>query len=238
MRVHFLQAVSDVFGSFSKRGVVATLSLLLPEVLFDLRYGTDTFATVTNLELSDVTSQNKPIGIPYQGTNPKLFMDTFHEISTKLSRDFSQETFVDFGSGKGRALLMAARCGFRKAIGVDYSPSLCRVAEKNIETFRKRTNTRTQFEVVHADVGSYPIPDDAAVFFLFNPFGMELLVSVLKRIQESVMRSPRLVLTVYLNPQFPQAFDPEIFRKVLVIGEGREVPDCLVFELGVSELRP
>jgi hypothetical protein len=61
MRVHFLQAVKDVFGSFSKRGVVATLSLLPPEVLFDLRFGTDTFAVVTNEELSDVTSPNKAL---------------------------------------------------------------------------------------------------------------------------------------------------------------------------------
>jgi SAM-dependent methyltransferase len=231
MRVHLWEAISDVLGSFRKRGVAATLSLLLPEFLFDWRFGTDTFVIVTNEELSDVTSPDKPIGIPYQGTNPKLFMDTFRAIGTKLSRDFSQETLVDFGCGKGRALLMAASCGFRKVIGVDYSPGLCKVAEKNIEIVRKRMNTGTQFEVVHADVRTYPIPDEVGVFFFFNPFGEELLVSTVARIEQSAIKNPRAVLVVYLNPQFPHAFDPKRFRKVLVIGEGRDVPDALVFEL-------
>lgn len=237
MSVHLLQAVGDLLGSFSKRGVVATLSLLLPEILFDLRFGTDTFQIVTNEELSDVTSPNIALGIPYQGTNPKLFMDTFREIRKQLSRDFSPETFVDFGCGKGRALLMAALCRFKRAIGVDYSPSLCKIAEKNIEIFRKRTNTRTQFEVVRADVSAYPIPDEATVFFFFHPFGEEVLAPILLRIHDSVMRSPRAALVVYLNPQFPQAFGSRKFRKSLAVGEGRKVPDALVFE-PVSEQTP
>jgi hypothetical protein len=124
-----------------------------------------------------------------------------------------------------------------KAIGMEYSPSLCKFAEKNIEIFRERTNTGTQFEIVDADAPIYPIPDDASVFFFFNPFGMELLVPIRASIQESAMRNRRAVLVVDRNPQFPQAFDPEKFRTVLVLGEGREMPDSLGFEL-VSEQTP
>lgn len=114
---------------------------------------------------------------------------------------------------------------------MEYSPSLRKVAEKNIEIFRKRTNTRTQFEVVHSDARSYPIPDEAAVFFLFHPFGEEVLVPVLARIHKSVMRSLRAAHVVYVNPRSAQAADPKKFRRVLVIGEGRKVSDALVFEL-------
>ena len=230
MSTHLFQGLRDVFGSFSKRGVVPTLSLLLPEILFDRRYGTDTFQIVTSEELADVTSPNRALGTHYQGANPKIFSRIFKGVQERLSRDFSKEVFIDFGCGKGRALLMAALSGFRKAIGVEYSPSLCAIAEKNIETFRKRTRSRTEFEVIYDDVITYSIPDEATMFFLFHPFNREILERVLEKMHQSVMRFPRAALVVYMNPQSPEAFTPGKFRRAFTVGEGQNVPDALVFE--------
>ena len=230
MSTHLFQGLRDVFGSFSKRGVVPTLSLLLPEVLFDRRYGTDTFQIVTAEELADVTSPSKALGRHYQGANPKIFMRIFKDVQKRFSRDFSKEVFIDFGCGKGRALLMAALSGFRKSIGVEYSPSLCAIAEKNIETFLKRTKSGTQFEVIRADALTYSIPDEATMFFFFDPFKRELIERVLERIHQSVMRSPRAALVVYMNPRSPEAFSPDKFRRAFSVGEGQNVPDAHVFE--------
>src|SRR5579885_628231 len=57
---------------------------------------------------------------PYQPTEPTLF----HEMLGALAIDFRQFTFVDSGSGKGRALLMAADYPFQRVIGVEVHPRL------------------------------------------------------------------------------------------------------------------
>src|SRR5580693_6708790 len=55
---------------------------------------------------------------PYQPTEPALF----HEMLASLIQaspkiDFREFTFIDIGSGKGRALLMAADYPFRRILG-------------------------------------------------------------------------------------------------------------------------
>src|SRR5713101_6823082 len=45
-------------------------------------------------------------------------------------------TFVDIGCGKGRILLSALALPFRRIVGVEFSPVLCRIAEKNVASAR------------------------------------------------------------------------------------------------------
>jgi predicted RNA methylase len=44
-----------------------------------------------------------------------------------------ETTFVDIGSGKGRALIIAAEYAFKRIIGVEYSPSLATICRRNLE---------------------------------------------------------------------------------------------------------
>lgn len=55
---------------------------------------------------------------PYQPTEPALFK----EMLESLNIDFQEFTFIDIGSGKGRALLMAADYPFRHILGVELLP--------------------------------------------------------------------------------------------------------------------
>ncbi len=65
---------------------------------------------------------------PYQPTDAALFQ----EMMSSLPIAFSEFTFVDLGSGKGRTLLMASEYPFRRIVGVEILPELHRAAEKNI----------------------------------------------------------------------------------------------------------
>src|SRR5437763_16732381 len=69
---------------------------------------------------------------PYQPTEPTLF----HQILRALEIDHAQFTFVDVGSGKGRALLMAADYAFRRVIGVELLLELHAIAANNIRLYR------------------------------------------------------------------------------------------------------
>ena len=44
--------------------------------------------------------------------------------------------FLDFGSGKGRALFVAAEHPFRQIIGVEYSREFHETAMRNVHTYR------------------------------------------------------------------------------------------------------
>jgi SAM-dependent methyltransferase len=108
--------------------------------------------------------------------------------------------FVDFGCGKGRVLMMAARYGFRRVVGVDFSGELCRIARRNLEIFRRRAGGSVEFEVVESDAVAYRFRDDENVFYLFNPFDAVVLRQILERIDESRRRVPRPVWLIYYYP--------------------------------------
>src|SRR5215470_7346670 len=69
---------------------------------------------------------------PYQPTEPALF----YEMLAQLDVNFSDYTFIDIGSGKGRTLLMASDYPFRRILGVELLPELDRTARENIAKYK------------------------------------------------------------------------------------------------------
>ncbi len=105
--------------------------------------------------------------------------------------------FVDYGAGKGRALAAAAAHPFRKVIGVEISGELVESARSNLARMKQRR--AEQVEIHHADAAAFAVPDDANVFFFFNPFGGATLASVVERIQQSWTAHPRELFFIYFN---------------------------------------
>lgn len=111
----------------------------------------------------------------------------------------ADDVFVDFGSGKGRALLQAASYPFRRVVGVEISADLNVVARANIASRRHRLVCR-DIEIIDCDVLKYTIPDDLTVAFLYNPFGGAVFESVIARLLASWDRHPRRIRIIYRNP--------------------------------------
>ena len=109
------------------------------------------------------------------------------------------DVFVDLGSGKGKALLIAGLLPYKRVVGVDIDKDLSRLAARNIERARRRLGTKT-VECLNASVLEWPIPDDASVIFMFNPFVGETFGMALTRIIESYDRNPRTLHIVYEHP--------------------------------------
>ena len=105
--------------------------------------------------------------------------------------------FVDYGAGKGRALAAAAAHSFRKVIGVEISRELVEIARRNLGRMKGRR--AGQIEIHHADAVAFAVPDDANVFFFFNPFGGATLARVVERIRESWTAHPRELFFIYFN---------------------------------------
>ncbi len=190
-----------VLRNISKVGPVATFQYVLSDVLFDMKYGIDTVNTIMLDEL-DIDSANKVHGRYYEGTNAYVFGQVFSHVKI----DPSNSCFIDFGSGKGKAMLLAAEKGFRRVIGVEFSGQLVEVCRRNLETFQHRTKSRTTFEVVQMDAAEYEIPAEANLLYFANPFDETLCGKVIDSILESLRKCPREITIIHLYPQGNMAF--------------------------------
>jgi SAM-dependent methyltransferase len=109
------------------------------------------------------------------------------------------DVFVDFGCGKGRVLLCAARYPFARVVGVEISPRLSEVARRNVERARSRLACR-EIEVVTCDALEFEIPDDMTHAYFFHPFTGDTSRQVLEAIIASIDRRPRRVTLIYALP--------------------------------------
>ena len=115
---------------------------------------------------------------------------------------------LDFGSGKGGALIALAPLPFREMIGVEISPALITTAQRNAERLRLR-NVR----FVQSDARDYTDLDRVTHIFMFNPFPCPVVSQVLANLAASLTRAPRPVALVYRNPVcHPQVLSAGIFH--------------------------
>ena len=54
----------------------------------------------------------------------------------QLNLPWDKFNFIDFGSGKGRCLLMAGILGFKNVIGIEFAKDLCEWAKRNKLSFQ------------------------------------------------------------------------------------------------------
>lgn len=120
------------------------------------------------------------------------------------------DTFVDLGSGRGQALLIAGLLPFGRVLGVEIGEQWHREAQANIARARPRLRAG-EVRSIAADVLEWPIPDDVSVVFLYSPFTGDLFHRALERIFSSYDRAPRRLHLVY---DFPWEHD-------WLIGTGR-----------------
>ena len=165
------------------------------DLKFDASHGTQTGGIQRILDLN-ILGQNAKHGHDHIATDP----DHFQGMMEKLEIDCSQFSFIDFGSGKGRALIMAARFPFHRIVGVEFATELHDAAQVNIEKLTAHGSAEKRIELVCMDALDYAIPLDPLVIYLFNPFGVDLVNKLAARLFESWRRQPRELIVLYMNP--------------------------------------
>ena len=167
------------------------------ELEFDRKWGVDTSGTVTPAN-SEVVGLNWVFGIKYQGCNPVAL----HDILSTLPIQCGDFSFIDFGSGKGRAILVASRFPFKEIIGVEYSESLNKIARHNVLTFPNSEKRCAEINVICADATIFPIPQGSVIVFLYNPFGRQVMATLVQNVLASFEENPRRIIVLYFNPLF------------------------------------
>ncbi len=125
--------------------------------------------------------------------------DCLDRVLTWLDIEPDKEVFLDYGSGKGRVVTVAATYPFREVMGIELVPELVTIAENNIRKAGKQLKCN-QVNILVADVVSFSVPDNVTVFFLFNPFSGEVMRKAQENIHLSLIRNPRKIRIIYMNP--------------------------------------
>jgi SAM-dependent methyltransferase len=111
-----------------------------------------------------------------------------------------EDSVVDFGSGKGGALITLSRFPFSRIMGVEIAPELVDIARQNLHKLgigRVSMIVADAAEVTEVDAYNY--------FYFFNPFPAAVMTTVIKNISLSLARKPRKAVIIYFNPEFHHA---------------------------------
>jgi len=127
------------------------------------------------------------------------------KLFEKLPDDLKNNVFIDYGCGKGRALFCAEYNGFNKLVGVELDKELVAEAKENLRSYSKK-RPESSFDLVCINALDYKIPNEASVFYFFNPFSESILKKVTEAILESYKTNKRKILVIYLNPQHKNVF--------------------------------
>lgn len=90
-------------------------------------------------------------------------------------------SFIDYGSGKGKAMLMASDRPFARIVGVEYAPRLHEAAVANCASYHSDAQQCRVLEPVLGDVLDYEPPPGPIVCFMCNPFDGPTLSAVFDR---------------------------------------------------------
>jgi SAM-dependent methyltransferase len=141
--------------------------------------------------------------------------------------DYSQYTFIDVGSGKGRVLFVAAEYPFRKVMGVEFSNALHDDALANLKQYKFPKRRCADIEPVHADAREFEFPNDNLVIYLFNPFGPEVMERMLANLERSLKSHPRHVIVVMLWPDHS-----DVVERMAIMRVYRKTRRHHIFEAG------
>jgi hypothetical protein len=138
---------------------------------------------------------------PYQPTEPALFREMLASlIQASPNIDFPEFTFIDIGSGKGRALLLAADYPFRRILGIELLPALHRVAQENINKYKSDSQQCFAMDCLLGDASEFPFSPEPTVLYLFNPLPESGLTRMISNLEHSLREHPRQVFVLYHNP--------------------------------------
>ena len=105
-------------------------------------------------------------GLDYSPIPFRAFFRAMKHVPT----DLLTGTFLDYGAGMGRALVLAARYyPFRRVVGVEVSAELCERAADNLKHV-----AAGHAEVICTDAATHQPPCDTSVFFSLTLFSVRL----------------------------------------------------------------
>lgn len=169
------------------------------DAAYDDMMQTDT-GGIQHLDGLVIRSDQARFGTPHIASAPHEFRQAMALLDVPLAGC----VFVDLGSGKGRALMLAAEYPFSRIIGVEFAEELYDISLQNIG----RLNDG-RMSCILGDATDFDFPRSDLIVFMFNPFDRPVVGKIAEKLVRSYNSDPRVMRVVYLNPRACDAFSAD-----------------------------
>ena len=168
---------------------------------FDVAYGTDTSA-IREVGSLDITSPNALHAFRYQPSSDVLVRNAI----ARLEIEPAEFSFIDFGSGKGRVLMIAAEYPFKQVIGVEFSPELNEIARQNIVRLPSSRKQAGDIVTLCCDAAEFDPPPGGLVCYFYNPFDAAVVGPIADRLAGRAAADYRTII-IYVDPRHRDLFE-------------------------------
>jgi 16S rRNA G966 N2-methylase RsmD len=181
----------ELINSLGENGALPTLRKIGQRISYKIK-GLD-FSTQNIYELTR-TGEHKEHGTALVSTSKDFLSQLIHDLEDTLAKPLKKSLFIDYGSGKGAAIIHAKALGFHRTVGVEFAKELHETAQKNIQKLKL-----DNVDSFYADATTYLAPLDVSVIYLFNPFDEVVMKKLIANIVEQKENFENDVYLIYGN---------------------------------------
>jgi 16S rRNA G966 N2-methylase RsmD len=181
----------ELIDSLNKNGLFSTARKVGQRIDYKIK-GLD-FSTQNIYDLTR-TGAYQNHGTASVSTSKDFLKRLIKDLEKVIDKPLNKELFVDFGSGKGSAIIHAREIGFKKSIGVEFAKELHEIAQSNIKKLKLKS-----VESIYGDATLYKIPSNVSVIYLFNPFDKVVMQKFIENLQEERDSFQDDVYLIYKN---------------------------------------
>jgi SAM-dependent methyltransferase len=120
---------------------------------------------------------------------------------------YEDYTFIDYGCGKGRAVVVATEFPFQSVAGIELSATLAATARLNAAKIASQFPDRPSVKIVGANVCDFPLPGGKLACFNYHAFGPELLAQIIRKFEAALAGDTSHMFFIYYNPVHFELFD-------------------------------
>lgn len=182
--------------------------------------------------------REKLMGLDFTKTvdNKSLGLDEFGEgifYAPSENRDLEKilntlrisplDRILDYGAGKGAAMMLMDNYDFAEVAGVEISKELCEIAKKNFKHLQK-----PHLKVYESDAREFSDIERFTHFYFLHPFPPDVMEVVLNNIRDSFIKNLRKVNLIYYSPAHKNVFEErnDLFLNVSIKGWRYETNIC------------
>ncbi len=174
---------------------------------FDAAFGVRTSGLVAGRNLGAGHTHDR-YNTAYYGVAPSIFRGVLERWrESPPDAPIESYTFIDFGAGMGRAMLLAAEMPFREVIGVELNADLVRIARGNIDVWMSSGRARCPLRILAREATEFEFPATPCVAFLFNPFHGKVLKRLVGRMEAAFGQRSAPLDLLYVNHEFADVLD-------------------------------
>ena len=181
----------EFLNSLNENGVSPTIRKVGQRVYYKVK-GVD-FSTQNIYDLTR-TGEHKEHGTALVSTSKDFLSKLISDLENILPKPLDKNVFIDYGSGKGAAIIHAKKIGFKRTIGVEFAKELHDTALENIQKLNLKN-----VDSFYADASKHVPPTDVSVIYFFNPFDEVVMEKVIQNLVNQKKNFKNDVYIIYGN---------------------------------------